>query len=291
MVAPTRARSTSRMRRRTTTCALGLIISTLLIAFCEAASGQAVLTTLELPVTLGYPGGEVVMPVALESTHAIVGFSLGVTHDSVALSLTSVEAGSAFATDAGIFLVNLSPDGGPGFTLGVLVDADLTPPFTFLSAGVVHEIVVVRYSVLAAAPEGNSLVEFTEALGNPPVELLVAVENRAGTPSESPITPISGAVTVTFSTFRRGDATDDGSVNLLDVLRTLELIFLPLGGIECFDVLDVNDNGSLGVADALYLLEYLFLQTVPPPAVPFSTCGIDPSEDALPCGGIRSACP
>ena len=286
MAAPIRVIAPGPMTKRV----IGFLISAIFLPVGGYLEGQAVVATLELPVVLGFPGGEVVLPVELESTHAVTGISGGVSHDETTLSLISVEPGSAFASEAGVFLLQLSPTGGPGFTWGAVVDSDLAPPFATLAGGGRHEIARARYAVLATAAEGVSPIGFTSGLGAPPVELLVAVE-AAGALAEVPVSSIPGGVDVTYSTFLRGDATDDGSINLLDVLRTLELIFLPLGGVECFDVLDVNDNGSLGVADALYLLEYLFLQTVPPPAVPFATCGIDQSDDALPCDGTRSACP
>ena len=248
-------------------------------------------STLALSDTLSYRGGTFTVPLTVTSAEAVVGFSGGIAHDPAVVTLDAVSPGSALPPGAGVFFVNQAPAGGTGVTFGVVLDEDLVPPFTTLPAGQVHELAVLHYTVLATAPPGTSPLVWTDLLGDPPVETVVAIEDATGSPSEDTLVTVDGLVTVTLSTFLRGDATDDGSVNLIDVLRTLELIFLPLGGVECFDVLDANDNGVLGVSDALYLLGYLFLGTVPPPAVPFEECGVDPTADDLPCDGLRDACP
>lgn len=91
--------------------------------------------------------------------------------------------------------------------------------------------------------------------------------------------------------FRRGDANDDGQVNISDPLFVLGCKFL--GGIcpECRDAGDVNDDGLLDVSDAVFSFNFLFLGGAPPRLPGPDACGPDPSEDALPpcryssCGG------
>ncbi len=87
--------------------------------------------------------------------------------------------------------------------------------------------------------------------------------------------------------FRRGDANDDGSMDLSD--STHILFFLFRGGAlpECLASADVNDDLEIDVSDALYGLIYLFASGSPPPR-PFPNCGVDPgSGGALGCASSR----
>ncbi|MCA8962980.1 MAG: hypothetical protein KDC38_20800, partial [Planctomycetes bacterium] len=63
------------------------------------------------------------------------------------------------------------------------------------------------------------------------------------------------------------------------------LTILFIGGVapSCVDAADSNDDGAVDVADAIHLLGYLFSGTAAPPAPGATTCGVDPSADALGC--------
>jgi hypothetical protein len=83
--------------------------------------------------------------------------------------------------------------------------------------------------------------------------------------------------------FIRGDANEDGSLDLGDPIRILGDLFGPIDPIiPCPDSYDANDDGSANIADAVTLLTYLFNGTAPP-AAPFPTCGQDPTFDLLDC--------
>ncbi|MBI4583248.1 MAG: right-handed parallel beta-helix repeat-containing protein [Planctomycetes bacterium] len=89
--------------------------------------------------------------------------------------------------------------------------------------------------------------------------------------------------------FRRGDANEDGDVDITDAIRVLEFLFL--GGVEisCHDAADIDDSGAVDISDPIYLLQHLFLRGDPPLA-PFPGCGGDPTADVLPCPTTPSAC-
>jgi hypothetical protein len=91
------------------------------------------------------------------------------------------------------------------------------------------------------------------------------------------------------ASFRRGDANQDGQLDLSDAASTLNYLFL--GGFfkPCHDALDVNDSGGLDLSDAVALLQFLF-QGGPPPAAPHPICGQDPSDDAIFCHSYAAAC-
>ncbi|OQC19090.1 MAG: HYR domain protein [Planctomycetes bacterium ADurb.Bin069] len=79
--------------------------------------------------------------------------------------------------------------------------------------------------------------------------------------------------------FRRGDANDDGSVEISDAIFILTFLFARGKAPACFDAADVNDSAAgdfsgIDIADAVYLLAYLFGGGAPP-ADPFDACGYD----------------
>ena len=88
--------------------------------------------------------------------------------------------------------------------------------------------------------------------------------------------------------FIRGDVNGDGGLDISDAVTTLDYLITG-GSIGCEKAADSNDDGSLNVADGIALLGYLFSGTGDLP-MPFSTCGIDPTEDTLECETI-TVCP
>jgi hypothetical protein len=82
------------------------------------------------------------------------------------------------------------------------------------------------------------------------------------------------------SRFRRGDAGNDGSVDVSDAVRLLLALFAGAEPIACADAADVDDDGALAVNDAAALLGYLF-RGGSPPAFPGARCGEDLSADDL----------
>jgi hypothetical protein len=83
--------------------------------------------------------------------------------------------------------------------------------------------------------------------------------------------------------FVRGDANNDGVLNVSDAVTILGHLFSGRIVPNCHDRLDVNDDGKINVADTITLLAYLFAGGPPPPP-PFPDPGVDPTPDDLePC--------
>jgi hypothetical protein len=82
---------------------------------------------------------------------------------------------------------------------------------------------------------------------------------------------------------RRGDAQADGVVNLTDVVTVLDYLFRNGPSLPCSDAADANDDGAVDVSDAVALLFHLFASQGPLPP-PSTSCGMDPTDDDLPCG-------
>ncbi|MEM7232573.1 MAG: hypothetical protein AAF517_10380, partial [Planctomycetota bacterium] len=80
--------------------------------------------------------------------------------------------------------------------------------------------------------------------------------------------------------FRRGEINLDDAIDLSDAVRLLLGLFAG-AGIPCEDAADVNDDSRVDVSDPITLLGRLFLgrDALPGP----TTCGADPTEDALTC--------
>jgi hypothetical protein len=82
--------------------------------------------------------------------------------------------------------------------------------------------------------------------------------------------------------FVRGDANDDGDLDIGDPVAILFEIFLAPGDPGCADARDANDDGSVNISDAVHCLNFLFLGSAPPPR-PFPRPGPDLTLDALLC--------
>ncbi|MBI4605996.1 MAG: hypothetical protein HY721_28865 [Planctomycetes bacterium] len=85
--------------------------------------------------------------------------------------------------------------------------------------------------------------------------------------------------------FHRGDADDNGVLQLTDAIRVLGFLFL--GGVQpgCMDAADADGNNNLQLTDAIRILGYLFLGGVPPeiPGPPPNDCGPDNDGVSLGC--------
>jgi len=85
--------------------------------------------------------------------------------------------------------------------------------------------------------------------------------------------------------FKRGDANDDGRINIADAVFILAYVFENGRDPHCLDTADANDTGSIGIEDPVYLLSVLFDKTNPPPPLPpFEACGLDPTPQSPPVG-------
>ena len=79
--------------------------------------------------------------------------------------------------------------------------------------------------------------------------------------------------------FNRGDANNDGRLDIADPIWTINALFMAGPPSVCQDAADSNDDGSIDISDAQYSISYLF-EGGPAPSAPFGACGLDPSDDA-----------
>ncbi len=239
-------------------------------------------------------GGSVTLPMILNNSQPVYGFSFGVENDPAVLAVTSVDEGTALAGfnggEASFFHEDLSPSGGTGFTLGCVFSFSGTN--ATLPPGGPYELATATYDVLGSAPLGDTILNFVETLSPPAPAPPVALRISIGDDSVVPVIS-SGFVTVEEGgvLFVRGDLNNNPGIDLSDPIGLLNYLFS--GGIDptCFDAGDFDDSGAIDIGDAINLLGFLF-SGGGPPAGPFPDCGVDPSGDADGLACVDSAsCP
>lgn len=84
--------------------------------------------------------------------------------------------------------------------------------------------------------------------------------------------------------FRRGDADDNGGVNITDAIFALSALFLEGAAFPgCVDAADSNDDGQFNLSDGVYTLNSLFTGGPLPPGPGVEECGDDPTADDIGC--------
>lgn len=81
--------------------------------------------------------------------------------------------------------------------------------------------------------------------------------------------------------FERGDANNDGTVDISDPVTVLLDLFGGRAPATCPDAADADDDGSLNLTDAVFLLNYLFRNGPQIPAPNWQ--GLDLTRDRLSC--------
>jgi glucose/arabinose dehydrogenase len=76
--------------------------------------------------------------------------------------------------------------------------------------------------------------------------------------------------------FRRGDADNNGAVNITDAITILGSLFRGTGPLGCNETGDADNDGVMNITDAIVLLDYLFRGGPrPAPPAPGGPCGTD----------------
>jgi hypothetical protein len=95
-------------------------------------------------------------------------------------------------------------------------------------------------------------------------------------------------VIVAEEPFRRGDANDDGRINISDALTVFDRLFVSGGGFPCADAADTNDDGKVDIADGILTLNVLFSGDSSLPGPGPESCGEDESAEAQGCSSYLS---
>ena len=80
----------------------------------------------------------------------------------------------------------------------------------------------------------------------------------------------------------RGDADDNGAVQLTDGIFILNFLFLGGSDPTCDDAADADDSGAIQLTDGIFILNFLFLGGADTPPPGGFACGPDPDEAGSP---------
>jgi len=83
--------------------------------------------------------------------------------------------------------------------------------------------------------------------------------------------------------FLRGDANQDGRVEISDPVQILAYLFLGVAAPPCLDAADADDSGRLDITDPIVILGFLFRGSSEPAAPGPFDAGPDPTPDPLSC--------
>jgi hypothetical protein len=92
--------------------------------------------------------------------------------------------------------------------------------------------------------------------------------------------------------FLRGNANNDGKVDIGDAIWIINELFREGPATVCRDAADVNNDGSIDATDVVALVAYQFEGGSPPPAPGPTDCGTDPEgeDDGLACTESQVGC-
>ncbi len=214
-------------------------------------------------------------------------FEMAVRFDPGLMTLTSVDMGSSLAA--------LNGGSGPELFLPTIVAEGVMVDCVIESAG-------GGDLLLAPDPAEVALLNFdanpTPLTFNPfgihfPLEFDPTIDpmaaNSVTVDDPVAILQLSAGMVhfVPREQFVRGDANNDGLVQISDVLCVLDRVFSG-AVLPCDDAADINDDHHLNVADGVALLEFLFMLGPDLPH-PFPECGWD-TTGAVDCL-IYNGCP
>jgi uncharacterized repeat protein (TIGR01451 family) len=200
-----------------------------------------------------------------------------------------VEIGTSSASGA----FRICPPGAPGGLKAAGPAPDFTLSWTAAS-GATSYVVFVGPDPGASPTKLAGIVTLSELhLSDPAVPgeylwrvmALNALHPTAerGTPSG-----IGNFIVPSGPRFRRGDATDDGKIDLSDPIRILGFLYLGAAAPSCLDAADVDDTGRIDLTDAINLLSFLYLGGEPSASPGPKVCGPDPKPDTLGCAAYAS---
>jgi len=246
--------------------------------------------------------------VLADNVDPIEGWSFGICNDPEEIrpiEATLGEAAKALNGGQGPGFVSIDIIEGewgksPGLTVAVVVDCPgcveqaggaVESAGETLPVGHAHELLVVQYEEVAAAPPASIgriyPIEYCGTLGVPPVAILFVVGGFERTPAT-----YGGAVRFAEgqeTLFIRGDANADAALDIADAINILGYLFAHGEAPTCLEAANANGNEQLNLADPIYLLNFLFNNGPLPPA-PYPDCGVDPDGAALGCESFK-ACP
>ena len=278
----------------------GLDPGTYTVVFRSLSSGDGSNYSVEIPPCAGYwilapevwsPMGVrgVEVPVLITNERPLGGFSFGTTYPLAHASMAAVRFDGTVTErlKPEVLLIDIHNEinEAEDFPLGwatCMMIAEVEPPYDdrMIPAGTDQLAARLIYDIL---PPGESVprsmsVPFVDGLGKVPLAFSVQGIGAVVPQVQNGIIQLTAP-----PKFLRGDANDDGKVDISDPIYLLGYLFQ--GGAEppCDDAADANDDGGRDISDAVSVLNHLFLGGTIPPPLPGGPSGFDPTLDDLGC--------
>lgn len=267
-----------------------LVVASLLIARGNGFAGGAF--TLRAPSLSADPASSVTVPVTFDSTDAVRAISFGIAHDPAVLSLAAIQPGPVVTTtDPDYFFTDVDPDEGVGGVVGILFS--LSPPIFELPPGLGQHLVDFVYDTAPVVPVGTSTpLDFSSDIGDPPVEVLVAVRGQGLVPDTesgsllfNPPPVANLAATLTDACEAIYSLTWMNPVTYSSIqVRVNGVLVQTLSGFSTSATVDLAAPGTftigvvgsaMGLAAEPALAPLGLVDTVPPPPSALS-CQVDP---------------
>ena len=239
-----------------------------------------VLHTLTVADASAFAGANVTIPMVGGTPTFLSAYSASLSYPTDLLAGVDFHIIGSTAEENGAEFVNTQIDDVNGsMTLEVIMD--LVPlEGIVLPGGFNQNFGTLVFLVDGTFADGETReLEFQDGLG------AVPVDNVFVTLTDVPFPPATTNATLTFfnqTSFVRGNCDGVGSINLVDALLILNVIFIGAAPPDCLKACDYNDSGTLSLPDGIGVLFFLFASG-PPPEPPFPDPGVDPTPDNLPC--------
>ncbi len=252
------------------------------------------------------PAASLIAIGSIEKTHdpeekGAQGWSIAVTHDATKLDISSSGFPTIEGTDAALKFTNgfnvteiIDParnNGKAGFVsaivLALIVERSLDPA---TNQTIIRSMYTLREG--AVLPTTILYMNGLRGMGQP-VDNIITVDGDTVNPTNLiPLEVKCGEGAPPEGRFIRGNANDDGKVNIADPIWIINELVRQGPRTKCQDAADANDDGLVDLSDAMYLIQWRFLGSGNPPTAPFPDCGADPAPDTLNCPeGASSRCP
>ena len=206
---------------------------------------------------------------------------VGATHDGTAAD----EIGNSpeGLVDGGFWLLREFHSRDPARVSGVnsAVVLSFTLPVTLRPGDSPH--VLLRGRATLSTPPANECGECTLRVVDSPLGYAGGVVSAATWNGMSlHVEPSVALFSFCGTPFRRGDAVDDGVLDISDAVAVLGSLFLGTVAPSCLEAADSDNDGRLSIGDGIFVLSFLFATGDAPPAPGPSPgeCGLDPAAPA-----------
>ena len=253
------------------------------LLFTGLISGQDL---MHVDDAVAIPGAQLDLIVRLDNSTGVQGFQCALSWDSSIFTFDSVDtAGLDIELLLAPYVVefftstnNDEIEPGIGWAACAAI-FDFSPPFGGQTLAPGFNTSITRFHFQTA--NDNALVGYCTTiqpannLGQPVIHNILTIDGVSSMPDLQ-----GGEVCfVNSSPFLRGDANDDGSLNLADAISLISYIFGGGSEPQCRSAANANSDYTVDIGDVIFLINHQFLAG-PPPGAPYPNCGADPAGEA-----------